>query len=924
MSDEEELWHYGTPRHSGRYPWGSGHHDMLKGTQRYKTFMDNVEHLRKQGLSEKQIAEGLGLESVSQLRNNKTVARNALLKDNQKRAWQLKQAGNSNIAIGKIMNLNESSVRALLNPTVREKAQELETTASKFKTAVDKGQFIQIGVGVENHLGISATKLKAAVSLLKEQGYEVHNVQVDQIGTGKKTTVKVLAAPGTKYVDIVKNPQKIGMVGVYSEDGGKSFRDIQPPKSLDSSRVMVRYGPDGGAKKDGVIEVRRGVDDVSLGSASYAQVRIAVDGTHYLKGMAMYGEKMPEGVDVIFNTNKKDTGNKLDAMKGLKGDPATEDLPFGSVVRQRFYKDAQGKEHQSVLNIVGSKEGSGEEGGWSKWSDSLSSQMLSKQSPALIKKQLGLTLKSKQEEYDEIMKLTNPVIREKLLQSFADSADSSAVHLKAAAMPGQKTHVILPVTTLKDTEVYAPNYRDGDRVVLIRHPHGGTFEIPELVVNNRHPDAKRLIADAKDAIGIHPNVAERLSGADFDGDTVLVIPNKSHGPDRVQSSPPLKELQNFDPKTMYAPYEGMKTIDGGTYNSKTRKVEYGDKGPNFGAKGQQMGDVSNLITDMTIKGAPMHEISRAVKHSMVVIDAEKHMLNYKQSAIDNGIRELKSRYQGGPTHGASTVISLASSQARPGDRKLRSAKDGGPIDKATGKLVYEYSGASYTKEKTYKRTGQTVKVEVPKTIKSTKMAETDDAHTLSSGTLKEELYANHANKLKAMANEARKSMVATKYIPYSPSASRTYASEVSTLNAKLNTALKNKPLERQAQLLANSNVAAKKQADPTLDPDTIKKLKDKSLIEARVRLGAKKTKIDITPGEWEAIQAGAISTKRLKDIIDNADLEQVKGYAMPRQHTVISDANVSRARLMIENGYTRADIADALGISVSTLNKSLE
>jgi predicted transcriptional regulator len=925
LSDQDELWHYGTPRHSGRYPWGSGeHHDGMHGTQRYKTFMDNVEKLRKQGLNEKEIAKGMGLESVSQLRNNKTVARNALLKENQKRAMELKDRGNSNIAIGKLMNLNESSVRALLNTSVREKAQELETTASKFKEAVDKGVFPQIGVGVENHLGIAGSKLKAAVSMLKDQGYEVINVQTDQIGTGKKSTIKVLAPPGTKYVDVVKNMDKIGLVGVYSEDGGKTFRDVQPPKSIDSSRVAVRYAEQGGSKKDGVIELRRGVDDISLGASSYAQVRVAVDGTHYLKGMAMYGENMPKGVDVIFNTNKSDTGSKLDAMKSMKGDPNTEELPFGSVVRQRFYKDANGKEHQSVLNIVGSKEGSGEEGGWHKWSDSLSSQMLSKQAPALIKKQLGLTLKSKQEEFDEIMKLTNPVIREKLLHSFADSADSSAVHLKAAAMPGQKTHVILPVTTMKDTEVYAPNYENGQKVVLIRHPHGGTFEIPELTVNNRQPDAKRIIAGAKDAIGIHPNVAERLSGADFDGDTVLVIPNRQHGPDRVQSSPPLKELEGFDAKKLYAPYDGMKSIDGGIYNAATRKVEYGPKGPNFGAKGQQMGDVSNLITDMTIKGAQNHEIARAVKHSMVVIDAEKHVLNYKQSAIDNGIRELKARYQNGPTSGASTLISLASSQARVGDRKLRSAKNGGPIDPKTGKLVYEYSGDSYTKEKTYKRTGETVTVEVPKTVKSTKMAETDDAHALSSGTLKEELYANHANKLKALANEARKAMVATKYIPYSQSANRTYSSEVATLNSKLNTALKNKPLERQAQLLADVNVKAKKQADPTLDPDTIKKLKDKALVDARARLGAGKKAIDITPGEWEAIQAGAISTAKLKQIIDNANLEQVKGYALPRQKTALSDANLSRARLMVENGYTKSEIAQALGVSVNTLNVSLE
>lgn len=44
-----------------------------------------------------------------------------------------------------------------------------------------------------------------------------------------------------------------------------------------------------------------------------------------------------------------------------------------------------------------------------------------------------------------------------------------------------------------------------------------------------------------------------------------------------------------------------------------------------------MGVISNLITDMTLRGADEKELARAVKHSMVVIDAEKHGLDYKRS-----------------------------------------------------------------------------------------------------------------------------------------------------------------------------------------------------------------------------------------------------------------------------------------------------
>lgn len=60
---------------------------------------------------------------------------------------------------------------------------------------------------------------------------------------------------------------------------------------------------------------------------------------------------------------------------------------------------------------------------------------------------------------------------------------------------------------------------------------------------------------------------------------------------------------------------------------------------------KQLDVVSNLITDMTIKGATDEELCRAVKHSMVVIDAVKHKLGYKQSEIDNDIESLKKKYQ---------------------------------------------------------------------------------------------------------------------------------------------------------------------------------------------------------------------------------------------------------------------------------------
>lgn len=880
FEEEEYLAHYGILRKSGRYPWGSG------GTQeeRNKTFLSTIDGLRETGMSDTEIARGFGL-TTTQLRASRSIAKNAQKQADINMALRFKDKGYSNVAIGQRMSINESSVRALLAPGQKDKADILEATSNMLKDQVSEKGYVDIGSGVERHLSISSTKLSTAVARLQEEGYTVHYVKVEQLGTGQQTTVKVLAAPDTPYSEVFRNRDNIQIPLAYSENGGRSYDSIQRPLSIDSKRVAVRYADEGGTDADGVVYVRPGVNDVSLGSSRYAQVRIAVDGTHYIKGMAMYKDDLPEGTDLQFNTNKSKTENKLDALKPMKDDP---DNPFGaSIGRQIGEPGSDGKKKlTSVMNIVN------EEGDWENWSKSLSSQMLSKQSPALAKTQLDLTLQRKQNELDEINHLDNPAVKRKLLEGYADDADSSAVHLKAAALPRQGSHVILPVNTMKETEVYAPNFRNGERVALVRYPHGGIFEIPELTVNNRQPDAKRLLGNAKDAIGIHSKVAERLSGADFDGDTVLVIPN---GSQKVKTAPALEGLKGFDPQRAYPGYEGMTKM-----SARTKAIE--------------MGVVSNLITDMTIRGATSTELARAVRHSMVVIDAEKHGLDWKQSAINNGIPQLKEKYQGRKNAGASTLISRASAEVRVPERKARSAGEGGPIDKETGKKVFEETGNSYTN-----RAGKTV----VKTEQSKKLAETDNAHTLSSGTPIEKIYADHSNRLKDLANQARLSAINTKTTPYSPAAKVKYSDQVKSLEAKLNLALRNSPLERQAQIIANSVVSQKRTANPEMEPSEVKKLKAQALTEARNRTGAKKTRIEITDDEWTAIQAGAISTNRLHQILNNADLDKVKQLATPKSRDKLNDNKKQQALDMLRNGYTQAEVADQLGVSVSTLKRSL-
>lgn len=880
---DDVLMHYGILRKSGRYPWGSGGN----ANQRHKEFLDYIDGFKKEGYTDAQIAKMLSSDdqkiTSTQLRALKSIAVTAQRKALESQVYRMKEKGMSNVAIGRQLGINESSVRSLLDPSLQEKARILESTSNMLKENVEKYGYLDIGAGTENHIGISNNKLKTAVAALEEEGYTIHYVKVQQLGTGKETTVKVLAKPGVTYSEVYKNQDKIGAITDHSDDGGRTYDGgLKPPKNVATKRVAVRYAEDGGADMDGVIELRRGVKDLDLGNAQYAQVRIAVNGTHYLKGMAMYADDLPDGVDIRFNTNKSDKGDKLAAMKELKRLPdGSVDMsnPFGATI-----KPVGGQ--KGALNIVN------EEGDWGNWSKSLSSQMLSKQRPSLAREQLAVAYENKRAEYDEIMSLNNPAVQKKLLQSFADDADSSAVHLKAASLPRQATHVILPVNSVKETEIYAPNYRNGEKVVLVRYPHGGKFEIPELTVNNRNADANRVMKNARDAVGINAKVAARLSGADFDGDTVLVIPNNNQ---KISTAPALRGLKDFDPQTAYPSYEGMKPI-----SAKTKQLK--------------MGDVSNLITDMTIGGATDDELARAVRHSMVVIDAEKHKLNWKQSAQDNGIAQLKEKYQGDKRAGASTLISKASSEVRIPERRDARASEGGAIDRITGERRYVDTGATYTD-----RNGKVVK----KTTKVTRMSNVKDARELSSGQVIEEVYANHANKMKALANQARKAYVNTPNTAYSPSAAKTYAKQVGTLNAKLNIAEKNAPRERQAQLLANSIVAAKRQANPHLDPADLKKIKGQALTEARARTGAKKDRIEMNWDEWNAIQAGAITNNKLNKILDNTDVDVVKQFATPRENPVMSDAKVARAKAMAAAGYPQSEIADALGVPTSTLNASL-
>lgn len=904
-SESNILEHYGTKRHSGRYPWGSGDNPY----QHSGDFLSRVEELKKKGLSEKEILETIndslpdeykmGLTEFRTARQKAGHDRKALEYD-QIRA--LKDDGLGWKEIGDKLGMSESSVRSKYNNAIGEKASQAEKIAATLKEEVDKKGMIDISEGANQVLGVSESKLDEAAYILEaEYGYQRYGVGIRQpTNVRQQTNITVLAKPEFDQKYAYQHQDQIDSLGDYhSDDGGETFTKLQRPSSLDSSRVAIRYGDEGGLDKDGVMEIRRGVPDLDLGKSHYAQVRILVDGDHYLKGMAVYSDDLPDGVDVMFNTNKPSGTPKMKVLKEAKSDP---DNPFGAAIKangQSMYIGEDGKEHLSPINKLK------EEGDWDTMSRNVSSQFLSKQPKKLIENQLNLTVADYKAQYDEIMRYDNPTVKKKLLNDFADTVEGTSMTLKASAFPGQSTKVILPINKIKETEAYCPTYENGTRLALIRYPHAGTFEIPIVTVNNKNVSGKRNLGAIQDAIGINAKVAERLSGADFDGDTVMAIPVTDKV--NIKSTRALKALEGFDPKTAYAVPEGNPN------NVRLMKKE---------EKQREMGVISNLITDMTLRGADEDELARAVKHSMVVIDAEKHKLDYKRSERENGIPELKQKWQirvdeEGATHygGASTLLSRRKQTVRVPERR-GSVR----VDKETGEYIYKESGRTFTDPKT----GKERKAEDTVSL----ISETKDARTLSSGTIQENLYADFSNKLKAMANQARKEAVNMKGIQRNPEAAKTYAPEVASLKEKYNNMIANKPKERKAMLIANANIKAKIQEqglDPTIDKKEIKKISSVEMQRARDSVGAsgRKSKVTFTDREWEAVQAGAISDNMLTKFLNSSDSDEIVKRAMPKNVAVMTSAKMSKASAMLRSGYSYAEIAKACGVPESTVYSAL-
>lgn len=927
---------------SGRYPKGSGEDPYQHGVD----FLSRVEMVKKSGLAKTQLdlAKAVGCNNTTDFRIQYSRALHEWKSARAAEAQRLLNSGMTKKAVAQKFGIRDSTLSSWLNPKSLQRVSAAQKAADFLEEQLKTKKMIDVGDGVEKELGISAVKKKEALAILEEKGYNVFGGRVPQAtNPGKKTTLLILATPESKWSDVYNHPEKIESLKDYIvrdyDSGEERFeKKWQFPASMDSKRLMIRYAddvaPDGhtGLEKDGTIEIRRNVPDLDLRGSHYAQVRILVDGDKYLKGMAHYSDDMPDGVDVIFNTNKGHD-KEGEVLKSIKSDP---DNPFGALLResggQYTYTDKDGKTKLGLINKTR------QEGDWEDWEDKLPSQFLAKQPMALINKQLGLAIEQKKSELAEIMSLTNPNVKKSLLEDFASGCDSDAVHLSAAALPRQKYQVILPVPTLKDDEVYAPNFKDGETLALIRYPHGGLFEIPILKVNNRNPQGRQMLGEnPMDAIGLNKANADRLSGADFDGDTVMCIPcnDPRFSDTRIQNKPPLKGLEGFDPKVEYGHdaeevrLEKVKKKDG-TYEEKevTHYFRNGKEFKPMTRTGLEMGVVSNLIMDMTLKGADDDDLAAAVRHSMVVIDAEKHHLDWKQSEIDNGIRALKKKYQeriddedGTVHYGASTLITRAKSPTRV------IKPTGNPhINRETGELEYTQKQLQpqYYKDKSGKEKVRTEDVYLLETKKDAfELVSTYDKNDPQKPFIlspKEAAYANYSNMLRAMANDARKEMISSGNIEYNKQAAEKYRAEVDHLMSELEIAESNSPRERMAQLYARGVTLAKKRDNPDMTKKEIRKASQQALANGRIKYGASRHKIDITPTEWDAIQSGAINPTNLTKLLKYADPDKVREYATPRKGPTLTTGQIGRIQRMLDRGTSASVIAEQMGVSVSTIN----
>ena len=170
------LMHYGVPRRSGRYPWGSGENPY----QHSADFLSRVDTMKREGKSEKEIASELNL-TTTQLRIQMSLAKDERRALEVATAKGLREKGYSLNEIAEKMGYaNDSSIRSLLNESSEVRMNQAKATAEFLKKQIEEKGMIDVGVGVERELGISREKLNQALYILEMEGYPVYGAGVPQ------------------------------------------------------------------------------------------------------------------------------------------------------------------------------------------------------------------------------------------------------------------------------------------------------------------------------------------------------------------------------------------------------------------------------------------------------------------------------------------------------------------------------------------------------------------------------------------------------------------------------------------------------------------------------------------------------------------------------------------------------------------------
>ena len=107
-------------------------------------------------------------------------------------------------------------------------------------------------------------------------------------------------------------------------------------KDISSDRILIVQN----SAKEGIIEIRPGLEDVNLGDKKYAMVHIYVGpSNNYIYGMALYSDDIPEDYDIVFYTRLKSDGNFVGYKKGTR----TRKTP-GFIIMRPDYEDGNWKD----------------------------------------------------------------------------------------------------------------------------------------------------------------------------------------------------------------------------------------------------------------------------------------------------------------------------------------------------------------------------------------------------------------------------------------------------------------------------------------------------------------------------------------------------------------------------------------------------